>query len=307
MLRNCLVCLLGFTIAPKLTSGTSALQTLATPLQPFPGTATPLSAAREDVNLEQGGKRTALGASARTSLRRERPSAFVAGGPVPIVVSLLLAAAQTLEHTRWGLLESQLATPPPTSGRDRIRLEFKDDRLSADSGCNTGSAGYRVEADGSLVLTTPMAMTMMGCVEAAASYELVFFRFLSSRPKLSRDSDGEVLVLRAAGGGPVSQSLIRLHKEPMPSREARTKLIYVAANRAPCMGVAPRECLQVRERPDEAWQLFSNEIIGFKYEPGVEYRLRVLEDDVPNAPAHGASKRWFLDVVLEQKLVLPRK
>ncbi len=268
MRQTSLVCLLALTVAPTLTSGTAALQTPDVLLQPFPRPATLLSAARDDFSLEQRGN---------------------------------------LEHTRWGLLESQLATPPPTSGRDRIRLEFNGDRLNANSGCNTGSAGYRVEADGSLVLTTPMAMTMMGCLEEAASYELAFFRFLSSRPKVSRDSDGEVLVLRAAGGGPVSQRLIRLQKEPMPSAGARTKLIYVAAERAPCMGVVPRECLQVRERPDEDWHLFSSEIIGFKYEPGVEYRLRVLEDDVPNPPADGASKRWFLDLVVEQKLVLPRK
>jgi hypothetical protein len=56
----------------------------------------------------------------------------------------------------------------------------------------------------------------------------------------------------------------------------------------------------VRESPEGPWQLFYGEIIGFSYEPGIEYRLRILEDDVPNPPADGSSRRWFLDLVVEQ-------
>jgi len=231
----------------------------------------------------------------------------LAGFTTSAMHTLLAAAGQALEHTRWGLIESQLAVLPPATGRDRIRLEFTVDRLSANSGCNTGTAGYRVEADGTLVLTTPIAMTMMACVDEAASYESVFFRLLRSRPKLSRDSNGEVLVLQATESSPGRLDLLRLRMQPIPSAGAHQRLLYVAAKKAACAGVAPRECLQVRERPDEPWQLFDGEIVGFNYEPGIEYRLRILEDDVPKPPADGASKRWFLDLVIEQKLVRPNE
>ncbi|MGO8971529.1 MAG: DUF4377 domain-containing protein [Myxococcaceae bacterium] len=238
---------------------------------------------------------------------RERPSVVMAGSTMRAMRTLLAAAGPSLEHTRWGLIESQLAVPPPAADRDRVRLEFTVDRLSANSGCNTGAAGYRVEADSTLVLTTPIAMTMMACVDEAASYESAFFSLLRSRPKLSRDSNGEVLVLQATESSPGRHGLLRLRSQPIPSAGARQRLLYVAAKKAACAGVAPRECLQVRERPNEPWQLFYGDIVGFKYEPGIEYRLRILEDDVPNPPADGASKRWFLDLVIEQKVAGPNE
>lgn len=44
-------------------------------------------------------------------------------------------------------------------------------------------------------------------------------------------------------------------------------------------------CLQVRDSPDQPWRLQYGEIIGFTPEPGVEYRMRILEDTVENPPA----------------------
>jgi hypothetical protein len=129
---------------------------------------------------------------------------------------------------------------------------------------------------------------------------MAFFAFLTSGPVLNREVNGDVLVLRGKADDPGAQGLLRLKSMPVPSAAARQKLIYVAATKAPCMGVAPRECLQVRESPERPWQLFYGEIIGFRYEPGFEYRLRILEDDVPNPPADGSSRRWFLDLVVEQ-------
>jgi hypothetical protein len=37
--------------------------------------------------------------------------------------------------------------------------------------------------------------------------------------------------------------------------------------------------------------------------PGTEYRLRIWEDDVPKPPADGSSKRWLLDLVVEQRVI----
>ena len=77
--------------------------------------------------------------------------------------------------------------------------------------------------------------------------------------------------------------------------------IYVAAQRVPCMGVGPMECLQTRERPDQPLQLFYGEIEGFDFQPGTEYRLRIAEESVPNPPADGSAIRTKLDQVLEQR------
>lgn len=224
-----------------------------------------------------------------------RDPTFQPGEPIP-----LPTAALRLERTRWRLLESKLAVDVPDAVRDRVRLDFTADRLSANSGCNTGNAGYRVDLDGTLQLPGAMATTRMACMGEVAAYETAFFNFLTSAPVLSREANSDELILRGTAGEP---ELLRFGSMPVPSEAARQKFIYVAADKAPCTGVALRECLQVRESPEAPWQLFYSEIIGFRHEPGTEYRLRILEDDVPNPPADGSSRRWFLDLVVARKSV----
>lgn len=74
----------------------------------------------------------------------------------------------------------------------------------------------------------------------------------------------------------------------------RERVLEVAAQRVPCVGVGPRECLQVREGVDAPWQLFYDAIEGFTYEPGFRYVLRVAERSVPNPPADGSSLAYRL-------------
>ena len=78
------------------------------------------------------------------------------------------------------------------------------------------------------------------------------------------------------------------------------KTLFVAAERKPCTGVGPMECLQVREAADRPWQYFYSEIEGFTHEPGYVYELRVLEQTVPNPPADGSSLRWRLVKVVSR-------
>ena len=74
--------------------------------------------------------------------------------------------------------------------------------------------------------------------------------------------------------------------------------LEVAAARVPCVGVGPRECLQVRRSADDAWELFYESIEGFTYEAGFQYRLRVAERVIPNPPADGSSRAYRLVEVL---------
>jgi heat shock protein HslJ len=210
-------------------------------------------------------------------------------------------ASPGLDRTRWALVDSQLASPPPEPA-DRVRLEFREGRLSADSGCNKGTGAFRIQGDALVV--EQMATTRSACVGPAAAYEAVFFAFLGAHPRIRFEADGDELVL--VGTGSAAGSL-RFRAQPMPSANAVQKFIYVAAERVPCRGVSTTtgDCLQVRATPDEPWRAFNGEIIGFTPEPGIEYRLRVLEDPVPNPPADASSRRWYLDLVVEQKVVKP--
>jgi heat shock protein HslJ len=201
----------------------------------------------------------------------------------------------SLAGTRWSLAHSQLAASAP-GDHSRVRLDFSADRLSARSGCNSGRGGYRLEG-GKLVLAGPLATTKMACPGIEAEFELRFFGFLASQPRVRFEATD--LWLES------DQGVLRLRAEPVPSAAAVQKFIYVAAERVPCVGVGPMQCLQVRDSPEQPWRMHYQDIIGFTHEPGIEYRLRILEDDVPNPPADGSSKRWFLDLVVEQRVVRP--
>jgi hypothetical protein len=74
--------------------------------------------------------------------------------------------------------------------------------------------------------------------------------------------------------------------------------LEVAEQQVPCVGVAPQQCLQVRDRPDAPWTLFYDGIEGFTYEPGFRYLLRVAVREVPNPPADGSSLAYRLVDVL---------
>lgn len=205
-----------------------------------------------------------------------------------------VADAASLTGTGWRLETASIgvAVPPDTA---RITLRFDAERISVSSGCNRGAGTYSV-AGGSLVAPA-LATTRMACIGPFEQWEPAFFKVLASKPAITRD--GPDLVLKSADGE------MRFRSMPVPSASAVKKFIDVASERKPCSGVAPMECLQVREDATAPWRLHHGEIVGFTHVPGTQYRLRILEDRVPNAPADAPSVRWFLDLVVEQRLVKP--
>jgi heat shock protein HslJ len=83
-----------------------------------------------------------------------------------------------------------------------------------------------------------------------------------------------------------------------------SKTIYVGPYLVDCEGVAPQKCMLVKERPDDEWSLFYDQIEGFDYEPGHEYELRIAEEKVENPPADASSIRWTLVEVLSKTRTL---
>jgi hypothetical protein len=59
----------------------------------------------------------------------------------------------------------------------------------------------------------------------------------------------------------------------------------------------------VRDSAAQPWQFWHGEITGFHFQPGIRYRLRVVEVQDPNPPADASSVRWVLDAVVEQEIV----
>lgn len=70
--------------------------------------------------------------------------------------------------------------------------------------------------------------------------------------------------------------------------------VYVGPYLVDCVGVAPQKCLLVKEKPGDDWNMHYDPIQGFDYEPGYEYELRILEEQVENPPADASSLRWTL-------------
>lgn len=82
--------------------------------------------------------------------------------------------------------------------------------------------------------------------------------------------------------------------------EGETKTLFIGPELVECTGVAPQQCMQVREDPNADYQLFYSSIEGFTFEPGYEYELLVRVDTVANPPADGSSLKYTLIEVVNQ-------
>lgn len=70
--------------------------------------------------------------------------------------------------------------------------------------------------------------------------------------------------------------------------------LHVDREKVACVTLIETECLRIRERESDSWQIFYGEIEGFTWEPGYEYRLRVVRAVISNPPADGSSFRYVL-------------
>ena len=91
-------------------------------------------------------------------------------------------------------------------------------------------------------------------------------------------------------------------QDSQPEPVERT--IYVGPLLVDCEGEGPQKCMLVKEKPEDDYTLFYDQIEGFEYEEGYEYKLIVKEEPVENPPAGGSSLRWSL-VSVESKEPVP--
>ncbi|MBP6468806.1 MAG: META domain-containing protein [Chloroflexi bacterium] len=95
-------------------------------------------------------------------------------------------------------------------------------------------------------------------------------------------------------------------KTPMSAASADTtadgqmKILYVGPELVDCVGVAPQQCMQVKENQADEYTLFYGQIEGFTFEPGYEYELQVKVETVDNPPADGSSLKYTLVAVVSQ-------
>jgi hypothetical protein len=80
-------------------------------------------------------------------------------------------------------------------------------------------------------------------------------------------------------------------------------VLYVGPERVPCTGVGERQCLLVREDPDDDWKYFYDGIRGFDYEEGYEYTILVRRERVDPVAADASSIRYTLIRILHREAV----
>ncbi|MCP9760118.1 DUF4377 domain-containing protein [Aquitalea sp. S1-19] len=180
------------------------------------------------------------------------------------------------------------------SGEGKTTLSLKEGMLAASAGCNRLFGPAEIK-DGRLVVGN-LASTMMMCPPELMQKEEALKKLLASKPQVEAQA-GKLVIKSAA------QTLVL---DAAPSLEGgKTRFIYVMGETKPCVGVAPTQCLQVREDKAQPWQNYHGQIEGFTPEAGLNYRLRIKEFDIANPPADAPSKRWVLDMVVESEVVKP--
>ncbi|WP_211467218.1 META and DUF4377 domain-containing protein [Collimonas silvisoli] len=226
--------------------------------------------------------------------------AACAGTAVQPAAQLATSTDAGLSASRWELTRWSGHTVPHGDNGEPVILNFSlengQGRVSGRAGCNRFSAPYSVHAPGQLTIVQAVT-THMACPGPAMQFEADFLDKLQAVNQYK--IDGQQMEMKTLDGQTLS-----FHAREKPSASAKIKFIYVASQKAPCStGVMRTTCLQIRERKEDPWQLWYGDIQDFNFEPGIAYRLRILEEQVANPPADASSIKWTLDMVVEQEVV----
>lgn len=213
-----------------------------------------------------------------------------------------IESSPSLDGTSWVLQAfgpdgSQTPVLPDTT----VTLLFEDGRVSGSANCNTYFAD--VTQDGSALSFGPIGSTRMACPEPIMQQENDFLAAMASvnhyvvaEGQLTLTYDGGLLIFATAPAGETED-------EVDADADGTIKTLFVGPELVDCVGVAPQQCLQVKENEADDWTLFYDQIEGFTHEPGFIYELRVQETTVENPPADASSLALSLVEVVSQTAV----
>ncbi|WP_431796718.1 META and DUF4377 domain-containing protein [Cupriavidus metallidurans] len=238
-----------------------------------------------------------------------------ATGPLPDNPSATTSLGETRsggpsrwELVRWQRADGNLRDIPHGDNGQPIVFDFNDGidsqqgTVSGTSGCNRFTGGYGKTTTG--IRFDRIASTRMACPEPRMELESALLKamaapFTTVGTQPSAGPTGRQIVWKTADG----DLLQFVEREGVGRRgtkidaSGKEKIVYIDSQRVECSGVGKMQCYRWRESPDVPWQLWYGPIEGLDFEPGVSYKLRVREYQVPNPPADAASIRWqLLDV-----------
>ena len=79
-----------------------------------------------------------------------------------------------------------------------------------------------------------------------------------------------------------------------PTVDTGAKTMFVGPILVECVGAHPQQCMLVKADPEEPYTYFYDQIERFEFEPGYQYELLVLSEDVEDPPADASAIRWSL-------------
>ncbi len=78
------------------------------------------------------------------------------------------------------------------------------------------------------------------------------------------------------------------------AEQTNVKTLLVSSRKADCVGAAPTQCMQTREKADAPWTNFFGAIKGFEYQEGYFYEIKIKVTKIDNPPADGSSLAYEL-------------
>ncbi|CAF1243513.1 unnamed protein product [Didymodactylos carnosus] len=87
------------------------------------------------------------------------------------------------------------------------------------------------------------------------------------------------------------------------SLEVFEKRIYVAQNKADCVGTVPMRCFLVKMAPNDRWEFHFDNIDNFNYDEGFQYELLVEEKKHDRPVADRPSFTWSLRKIIQKNRV----
>jgi heat shock protein HslJ len=94
-------------------------------------------------------------------------------------------------------------------------------------------------------------------------------------------------------------TLILMFGFSLASKSEVIKLV-IKEDLASCTGVAPMTCMQVKYKNSKNWELFYDQISGFKYKPGYRYVILVDRAKRKNVPADASIYEYKLKRVVQK-------
>ncbi len=174
-----------------------------------------------------------------------------------------------LNGTEWQLVawsENQPLTKAIST------IAFEKERLSGDSSCNRYTAGYAIQENA--IKLGLIAATRKACPEEIMTQEMLFLSALEGAKLYTINAQGQLQIAYLK-----QKQIGILTFKPITNNNTPTteKTVYISPETRDCIGILPRQCLQIKENIEDKWTLFYESIEGFEYEHGYLYQVRIAQ------------------------------